>query len=408
MDIRQRLADLQGLSLIRSERRSRPAKGESVAGYLGGSLVSGSHGEYIQIDKSFKPSHHHGSICLSDLTSVDRETSRFIQKDQSTAVDLSRTVFLDTETTGLSGGSGTCAFLIGVGYFTGNGFMLRQFFMQDYDQEKPALQALSGLLSDFSHIVTYNGKSYDLPLLGTRYVLNRIKSPLKFDSHLDLLFPARRIWKRRLKDCSLSNLENKVLGVERAADIPSYLIPQAYFDFLRSGELNKLHYILDHNSGDILSLAALLLQVSRLVNNPQESDSAHQEELLSLGLHFYYAREWDKAGQFFDRAVKRVSGNGFYLDAYLLKGRLYKRQGKWQEAQEVWKHIISENRDFCLEPHLELAKFYEHRARDLKQALVTVERLLERLELDFLKGNYSPLIQGLDYRKARILRKLRT
>ena len=408
MDIRQRLTDLLGLGLIKSERKSRPAKSESVAGYLGGSLISGSHGEYIQIEKSFKPSYRHGSVCLSDLTSVNRETSRFILKDQSTGVDLSRTIFLDTETTGLSGGSGTCAFLVGAGFFDGNSFILRQFFMQDYNQEKPVLQALSGLLSDFSHIVTYNGKSYDLPLLGTRYILNRIKSPLKFDSHLDLLFPARRIWKRRLKDCSLSNLENKVLGLERTADIPSYLIPQAYFDFLRTGELNKLHDIIDHNSGDILSLAALLLQVSRLVNNPQESDSAHPEELLSLGLQFYYTREWDKAGQYFDRAVKRVSGGGFYLDAHLFKGRLYKKQGKWQDAQVVWKNIISENPDFCLEPHLELAKFYEHRARDLKQALATVERLLENLELDFLKGNYSPVIQGLDYRKARILRKLRT
>jgi uncharacterized protein len=276
MNLQERLQTLQTSGILKREKRETHPKDFSLAEYLGGKTISNSKGEYVQVEKCYGESYRHGCVCVSDLLGTDSRTISFLAKKQlPQGIELNKTVFLDTETTGLAGGSGTHPFLVGVGYFTSDKFILKQFFMRDYGEERALLADLSAFLSGYPYIVTYNGKGYDIPILKTRYILNRIKASLEFEGHLDLLFPARRVWKQRVKDCSLSNLENVILGVEREMDIPSYLIPQAYFDFLRSGEREKIKLILEHNASDIVSLAALLAQLCQILERPEKLAELH-------------------------------------------------------------------------------------------------------------------------------------
>lgn len=407
MNLQDRLQNLAGLGLLKSEKRARSAKDSSLAECLGGKTVSTSVGEYIRIEKTYGQSYRHGIVCLSDLPGADMQAITYLAGSQiPKGLDLTKTVFLDTETTGLAGGSGTYPFLVGVGYFESDRFVLEQFFMRDYGEEKALLSDLAELLEGFSHIVTYNGKGYDLPILKTRYILNRIKSSLEFEAHLDLLFPARRIWKQRVKDCSLSNLENRILGVERVLDIPSYLIPQAYFDFLRTGEKEKIHLILEHNACDIVSLAALLSYLCLLLESPDRMEQIHPEDLFSLGRQFFHTGHWDKASWCLEKSAAKALSDELYLHNCLLLGKLYKRTGAWEKAEQIWHQTIKEHQHFCLEPYLELAKFYEHRLREYGKALLLVERAIGNLDASILSQGGRTPEQDLYYRRARLKRKM--
>ena len=178
-----------------------------------------------------------------------------------------RLVYLDTETTGLAGGTGTCAFLIGIGTLEGTQFVVRQFFLRDYPEEKAILHALAEILGGFDGLVTYNGKTFDIPLLETRYALARQKSPFGRMLHLDALHPARRLWRLRLESCKLQDLESAVLGIEREGDIPGSEIPAIYFDYLREGDARGLQPVFHHNALDIMTLAAITVELARAIGD---------------------------------------------------------------------------------------------------------------------------------------------
>lgn len=407
MNLQERLQSLQSLGILRNEKRETHPKDFSLAEYLEGKTISNSKGEYVQIEKSYGESYRHGTVCVSDLLGADAKTISFLAKKQlPQGIELKKTVFLDTETTGLAGGSGTYPFLVGAGYFDSERFVLKQFFMRDYGEERALLADLSEMLSTFPYIVTYNGKGYDLPILKTRYILNRIQASLEFEAHLDLLFPARKIWKRRVGDCSLSNLENKILGVEREIDIPGYLIPQAYFDFLRTGEKEKLKLILEHNASDIISMAALLSHFCQFLEDPTNYGHAYPEDLFSLGRHFFFSGEYNKACLCFEKSIGVSEVEVLSFESRLWLGRLYKRTGEWHKAEKIWSQLINECGGFCREPYLELAKFYEHRAREYGKALVLVERAIDNLNASVSSQNQAGIYEGLYYRKHRLLRKL--
>jgi uncharacterized protein YprB with RNaseH-like and TPR domain len=407
MDLQERLQNLASLGLLKTERKAKPPKDSFLAEYLNGKIISNSVGEYVQLHKTYGTTYRHGNVCLSDLTSVDGKTVCFLSATQNLQrFDVRRTIFLDTETTGLAGGSGTYPFLVGIGYFESDKFVLRQYFMRDYGEEKALLHDLSKHLENYPFIVTYNGKGYDLPILKTRYILNRIKSSLEFDGHLDLLFPARRIWKQRVKDCRLSNLENKILGVERELDIPSYLIPQAYFEFLRSGENEKIKLIMEHNANDIVSMAALLAHLCQLLENPDKLEGIYPEDLFSLGKSFYYSEQYDRACWCLEKAADKSSSEELFLQSHRYLGRLFKRTGEWQKAENTWQKVVKDYNRFCLEPYLELAKLYEHRARNYSRALALVEKAIDNLNASINNQMNYGLEQSLYYRKQRLLRKL--
>src|SRR6202790_1745636 len=225
--------------------------------WLHGDEIETAHGRHFETERLWERHRRHGSMSICDLEDLPADLLHPISNGEVEHAHPFKWAFLDTETTGLAGGAGTYAFLIGVGRITAEGFRVRQFFMREFGEEASLLHALTAHLAQFEVLITYNGKTYDQPLLETRYRMQRAKPPFSRLGHLDLLHGARRLWKLRFDSCRLVELENQILGVEREGDLPGELIPYVYFEYLRTREAFKLVPIFHHNAIDILTLACL-------------------------------------------------------------------------------------------------------------------------------------------------------
>ncbi len=231
--------------------------------WLQGEEVETAHGVHYETERLYERHRRHGSIGIVDLEDLSHDLLDPISNGQIRGVAPEKWCFLDTETTGLAGGSGTYAFLVGVGRITPQGFRVRQFFMRDFGEEASQLSALAEHLKQFEVMITYNGRTYDQPLLETRFRMVRQRPPFTSLEHLDLLFGARRLWNLRFDSCRLVELENQILGVERQGDLPGELIPYVYFEYVRTHEIFRLLPVFHHNAIDILTLACLTAIVPR-------------------------------------------------------------------------------------------------------------------------------------------------
>ena len=310
-------------------------------------------------------------------------------------------LFLDTETTGLSGGVGTIAFQIGVGYFTHNGFVVEQYLMHDYPEEEPMLRALNALMQRFTVLCTFNGRTFDVPLLKSRFLMNRIAHSNFPESHADVLYPARRLWKLRLKSCTLGNLEEQLLSVKREDDLPGALVPQTYFQYLKDGNFKPLEKILEHNKQDIVSLAQLFYFLCRQVACPQ--DMTHGEDLFSL------ARAMEKSGDT-EKALKcyRMSAqSSMHNNACQAMARIEKRSGHVDAAVKLYQTMLRHGGDDVAACEA-LAKLYEHQLKDVPSAISYTRQALLLLSEPSLFRNETVQAQeiALQYRYARLRRKL--
>lgn len=326
-----------------------------------------------------------------------------------TAVDCSGLLFLDTETTGLAGGTGTYPFLVGAGFFTQDDFTVRQFFMRDFDDEPAMLVEIQRLLERYPIIVSYNGKAFDAPLLQSRFLLNRIRLSLTDLPHWDLLYAARRFWREMLPNCRLSTVEAEIFGHRRDEDVPSEMIPYIYFDFLRGLRMERMRPVLAHNAEDIRSLALIAARVCRMLREP-DRECRHAMELVGLGNFYANQGEFTQATALYEIALQRPE---IALDhRYLVHRRislLYKRQGLFQHAAQVWKCMVEEHED-CF-AYIELAKFWEHRERRFEEALRITEEVLSRVQRGqaHISSDWQSdrhLLQELTHRRARLLRRL--
>lgn len=376
----------------------------ALAEFLEGEKVGNGFGEYILIEKNFKENYRAGKIYLNEILDIEPDVySQLSLSNPIPNLDIGKSIFLDIETTGLSGGSGTYPFLVGIGFFQNQKFCLKQFFMPDYSKEKAMLSDLTKLLQDYENLVTFNGKGYDMPILNGRFILQRIKPNIELHSHLDLLFPSRRFWKKRLKDCSLLNLEREILGIERLSDIPGYLIPQVYFDYLKDGKAENLKLVLEHNRYDILAMVGLLAQLGKILQEPEKLEALHSEDWVCLSRHYFYAGDLARAKTCGEKAVQKNSRDEISTEVNLHLGRIYKKLAEWDKAEKLWNNLLLENSGFRLEPYLELAKLYEHKLKDFRKAINLVEKAISNVNASLGK-NFD--IEGLYYRKQRLLRKL--
>ena len=235
--LRRRIARVDRKYATRPRRhvlRSVPTA-QFIQELMSGEVVTTALGEHFETEKVWERHRRHGSVDISDLAELAGRPARTAFRPVPFgSAHPTKWAFLDTETTGLAGGTGTYAFLIGVGSIDSTGFRLRQFFMRDYGEEASQLHRLAEYLEQFDVLITYNGKAYDQPLLETRFRMARARHPFDRMEHLDLLFGARRLWKLRLESCRLVDLENRILGVERQGDLPGEMIPYVYFDYLRT------------------------------------------------------------------------------------------------------------------------------------------------------------------------------
>ena len=229
--------------------------------------------------------HRHGGWALHDALARPPHTLARLNNDA--AIDLRQALFLDTETTGLAGGSGTLVFLVGVGYFetaTGH-FVVDQFFLHEPGQEAAMLKALNERVAQHQTLITFNGRGFDVPLLETRFLMSRIPSGLSDLAHLDLLLPARRAWRTQLSSCSLGSLEYHMLDVRRdQQDIPGFIIPQLYRDYLADRNPADMQRVMYHNLHDVLSMVALVTRLSSSVDAP-----ANLGEYLAAGQYYKFA-----------------------------------------------------------------------------------------------------------------------
>jgi uncharacterized protein YprB with RNaseH-like and TPR domain len=288
-----------------------------------------------------------------------------------------RWAFLDTETTGLAGGAGTYAFLIGVGRITEEGFRIRQFFMRDHSEEASVLDALAEHLGEFDVLVTYNGKTYDQPLLETRFRMARARPPFARLRHLDLLFGARRLWKLRFENCRLVELENQVLGVERQGDLPGELIPYIYFEYLRTREAFRLVPIFHHNATDILTLACFTAIVPYAFRAPCETDLLHGAEMVGLARWLASAGRYEQALELYRRAVDRGLKDHLLFRTLWDVAALEKKLDREAAAVAILTDLSACRNPYRAQALIELAKYYEHRERNYSMALDFTSNALE-------------------------------
>jgi uncharacterized protein len=397
--LKARLQSLVDAAVARERRNG--VRSVPLEELVQGMRIENSRGEFFLCETSVHLELRHGDVPLSRIATLDPKTIPILSGEpELEGLDLKEAVFLDTETTGLAGGAGTAAFLIGVGYVAGSRFIVRQYFMRDYHEEASLLEALAEELKDFRYLVTFNGKMFDVPLLDARFRLNRSRFPLAGAPHLDLLHPARRLWKLRLESCRLQSLEIALLGLRRIGDIPGEQIPGIYFDWVRRRDARALARVFDHNRQDILSLAALAVLACQWVDEGRAEDP---RDVFSLARVLERARLYDRCEDEYRRTLA--------MDASALRGpallRLAwraKRARDWPAALTHWEQAAEAGE---VEALRELAMHYEHRARDFAAAQHAVQRGLLLLRASADDPRSGRLIEGFKRRGQRIDRKTR-
>lgn len=389
-----RLAQVAG----RRERTQAPVA-RHLEELVQGKRVANDAGEFFLMETDVPLESFHGQLSLSRLRLLEPESVGLLTGEPRLAdFDLSDAVFLDTETTGLAGGTGTAAFLIGLGFVEGERFRVRQYFMRDYHEEPALLVALAEELRRFRRVVTFNGKLFDLPLLETRYRMCRSRFPLSAAPHFDLLHPARRLWKARLESCRLQSLEQALLGLRRVGDVSGDVIPGLYFDFVRRRDARALVRVFEHNRLDIVSLFALSVLACHWV---QEDLAEHGLDCLSLGRLLERGQQGERAARAYRRSLESDDPRA-RVPALLRLAAQARRASRWDEALELW-HAAAASGEWrgCRE----LAIYHEHRTLRLDEALSWATRAVDGL---LARGAAAPGVrEELRRRQRRLERKLR-
>lgn len=363
-------------------REGRPLAVEHLLARATSTTAAGS---CFVADSALHHDDRHGSRSLGSLAQISASRLSMVTRDPDLAfADLSRAVFLDTETTGLSMGTGTYVFLVGAGYLDGDVFRVKQFFLNSPGDEEPFLEALHEFLRPFTTLVTFNGKAFDWPLLQNRFVRHRAfrRSPLNDPPHLDLLHPARRLWKRRLASCALSALERDILGIRRTAeDVPGWMIPALYFAYLRHGDGRDLQGVFYHNKLDILSLAALAIHIDHILADPLGGMVSHGQDFLSLGTCYRRAGEQGPALACYDHALRYQLSTDERGESWRYVAAIHKHERQWEAANRAWEQMIAAGGAWAIDALVERAKYLEHVERQYLEALDDVQQAFTLLDL---------------------------
>jgi uncharacterized protein YprB with RNaseH-like and TPR domain len=345
--------------------------------WLHGEEVRTAHGVHYETEKLYERQRRHGSIGIVDLEDLPLDLLDPISNGQIRGVPAAKWCFLDTETTGLAGGSGTYAFLVGVGRITPQGFRVRQFFMRDFGEEASLLSALTGHLKQFEVLITYNGRTYDQPLLETRYRMLRQRPPFSGLEHLDLLFGARRLWNLRFDSCRLVDLENQILGVERQGDLPGEMIPYVYFEYVRTREIFRLMPVFHHNAIDILTLACLTAIVPRAFHAPGQAEFSHGAEMVGLARWWRQAEQHENALALFRQAIQKNLPDDLLFRTLWDIAALEKKLGRENAALPILTDLAAARNPWRGAAFVELAKYYERREHNYALALEMTRCALE-------------------------------
>jgi uncharacterized protein len=326
--------------------------------------------------KSFALDYVHGGIRL-DTASKLNMMATWGKSTRLSALGKSQIAFLDTETSGLAGGTGTYAFLVGLGFFDETGFTVTQYFMRDPSTEPALLAALTERIAAFEAVVTFNGKSFDIPLLNTRYLMNRFPPPFSELDHIDLLHLARRLWRNRLASRAMGDLEKEILGFIRDQDeVPGYLIPQYYFDYLASGDARPLAGVFYHNVFDIVSLAALFEHMSGILEHPEDSN-LHSLDVVAVARLYEENGRLEEAADLYEAGITSGLPETIFFSTIERFANLRRRQGRFDLAAHLWEKAANiGNLTACKE----LSKVMEHNLKRPSEALEWAKKGLVYLQ----------------------------
>jgi uncharacterized protein YprB with RNaseH-like and TPR domain len=349
----------------------------SIDSVVAGTFVPTPSGDVFVVEQTYPADHIYGASPLLSSFPLSY-ISKWANDPALSTLPLTKFAFLDTETSGLSGGTGTYAFLVGVARFIDDRFVLRQYFMRDPAEEPALLEGLSSFLAPCAALITFNGKAFDVPLLSTRYRLHQIPIPYQGYSHLDLLPLARRLWRDRLESRALKFLEEHVLGLTRSSEeVPGFEIPWLYFDYLRTGNAQPLGGVFYHNAMDVVAMAALLAHMNDIMQSPFDGKIQHGLDFVALGKLFEDIGHWDEAARLFERGLELNLTETDFGVAVKRLSILQKRRGDLSEAVRLWVAAAGRGHLYAF---IELAKHYEHKERNMESALQWTRSALERLE----------------------------
>jgi len=373
---------------------------DALAHLLGGDWLETPAGRVFVRDEWYALDHRHGIRALGDALAVTPAGARLLAPGHGVAP--ARYAYFDIETTGLSSGAGTYVVLAGLGSFERPAptlplsFRVRQFFLADVGAERAMLAALVDELARFDGLVTYNGRSFDVPVVETRLTLARLRPPWRDGVHLDLLHAVRRLYRHRLPGCRLAEAEGRLLRFERPDDMPGWLVPRAYFDYLRAGRLAPLRPLFRHNRDDVLSLATLVAHLGSLVDHAHAQAA---EDALAIARWLERSDE-AVARALYERTLPLVEGASDWPWAAARLARLLRRAGRFSDAAALWRRLWLECRD--AHAALDLAKHLEHRERNFAEAaaLVSELRARERFDADDLTRREARLRRRCAARRA--------
>jgi uncharacterized protein len=406
----------------RPATRRAPEEEDALSGMLGAAIASNHYGEHVSVSNWFStPEFAEPSTATLELLCRTRDVEHS-KRAQAALADPAKWLFLDTETTGLSGGTGTYAFLIGLAWWDSAGLQVEQFFMRDFHEEHSILHELSARLSERPVLITFNGKSFDWPLLENRFTMTRAIPTPRLAAHLDLLHPARALWKLRLGSVRLVDLERDVLdaprlGWHREEDVLSSLIPRHYFDYLRGGPAAPLAAVVRHNQMDLRGLAAIMGRIDALLTAANRADDGVDSlDLFGLSRFLQRRGDSDRAHAACSHALDLGLPAEFRPQARRELALLAKRRGDHAGAALLWHELATETTGNPLDTiHAceQLALYYQRRMKDLPRAMefarlgmAKLNRLRRRLRDPYAEARIARLEQRFLNRLARLQHRM--
>jgi uncharacterized protein YprB with RNaseH-like and TPR domain len=365
-----------------AEPFDEPMQGDEVAHLLGGLCQKTKFGQHLTIRNWYStPEFSEPAGAALDL--LARSKDEAISRKTRAALDNpEKWLFLDTETTGLAGGTGTYAFLTGIAWWDSGGLQVEQFFMRDFADEHSVLYELAERIAERPVLVTFNGKTFDWPLLESRFTMTRRIVAPKLAAHLDLLHPARALWKLRLGSVRLVELERQVLDAQRLGwhredDVASALIPQFYFDYLRGGSAMPLAGVVRHNQMDLRGLAALFGKINSMLAE-QELEETDGRDLFGLSRFFHRRGDAPRAAKMCSKAIEAGLPAEHRQQASRELALMAKRRGDHAEAAKFWQSLLTGSQN-VIEACEQLAVHFERREKDLVKAIEYAELGLNKL-----------------------------
>jgi len=376
----------------------------SLTDALPGSWEETSAGDCFVVRKHFPFSLKHGDRKLSDLPQID-VFEAIIAHSGISEIPLEQYLFIDTETTGLSGGAGTYVFLVGAAKYEDDGIHFAQFFLQDPTNEPCQLAALEEFCVNTKVVVSYNGKSFDLPRIKNRYLFHGWPAPFQNILHLDLLHIVRRLWKTQLPTCSLGDVEYHLLGIQRDShDIPGWQVSEKFFEYLQNSDPEPLKGVFYHNEVDVISLITLLSYITDRLVNPLSTTYRNREDLVPVGRYLFYLHKADQAIEVLSKALKNESlSDESTLLGLISLASIYKKNNDFVSAVPLWEKCATLD---DIQSKVELAMFYEHKISDFQEAIHWTLSAQSSSNLTRISKNQYKT--ELDHRLKRLKKKAKT